>query len=60
MPEGLAAVAGIEDQIFYQGAGTFFLLWSPEELARADGDWKGARTICERLAARELAKAKKS
>ena len=58
IPEGLAAMAGIEDQAFFQGGGQFFTIWSPAELARMGDDWANAKAACERLAARELAKAR--
>ena len=59
LPEGLAIVANITDQIFYQGGGDFFTLWAPEELYRMGEDWAAAKTFCRRLAERELAKARK-
>lgn len=59
IPEGLAAMAGIDDQAFFQGAGQFFTVWSPAELARMGDDWANAKAACARLAARELAKAAK-
>ncbi|MEZ5742868.1 MAG: division/cell wall cluster transcriptional repressor MraZ [Sphingomonadaceae bacterium] len=59
LPDGLAVVAGIKDQIFYQGGGEFFTLWAPEELYKMGDDWRAAKTFCQRLAERELAKARK-
>lgn len=58
LPESLAALANIEDRIFFQGGGDFFTVWSPVELDRMGEDWKNARQTCQRLEQRELDKAK--
>lgn len=57
MPDTLCAVANIDDQIYFQGGGDFFLIWAPEEMYRMDESWRHHQTICRRLAERELKKA---
>lgn len=61
VPDALAALAGIGEQIFFQGMGRSFTLWAPEELYKLDGDPELEATIvtCRAMAASELAKAKK-
>jgi len=58
LPEDLATVAGIEDQLFFQGAGKYIFVFAPARLAEmTDTVWLGAQASCASLAARELAKA---
>lgn len=57
LPDALATIANIDDQIYFHGAGEFFTLWSPSELAKMDESWESAQTMCASLSARELAKA---
>jgi len=57
LPDVLCAVANIDDQIYFQGGGDFFLIWAPEEMYRMDESWRHHQTICRRLAERELKKA---
>jgi MraZ protein len=50
IPAHLRALGGIGDAIYYQGAGPFFTLWSPEVLARQDGpQWASAQAACASL-----------
>ena len=58
MPEELASLANIDDQLYFGGAGRFFTVWNPEELYKMDDGWASAQTSCRSLAAKELAKAK--
>ena len=60
MPDHLAALVKIDDQIYFQGAGEFFTLWSPAELAGMGTGWESAQAACTSLAEREQAKARKS
>ena len=60
MPEHLAALAKIGDQIYFQGAGAFFTLWAPDELAGMGAGWESAQAACISMAEREQAKARKS
>lgn len=60
LPDNLAAMAAIENQVFFQGGGTFFTVWSPAELEKLGPDWKNAKAACASLAAKELKKAGKA
>jgi MraZ protein len=58
LPDELATMAGVDDQLYFQGAGQYFFVFSPAELAAmTDPFWKGAQVSCATLAAKELAKA---
>jgi MraZ protein len=59
LPEHVAAIAGIDKQIYFQGAGQFFTLWSPDELAKMGPGLEAAQAACANLAARETAKARR-
>ena len=59
MPEDLFSLAGIEDQLYFQGAGRFFTVWNPEKLYAMDPSWAVAQTACRNLAGKEMAKARK-
>lgn len=50
MPDHLAGLGGLEESVFYQGAGNFFTLWNPEELYRMGEGWEGAQAACRALA----------
>jgi MraZ protein len=43
LPEYLAELAKVEDQLYFQGAGQFFVIWSPGELAKMGQGWEGGR-----------------
>jgi MraZ protein len=60
LPEHVATIANIDRQIYFQGAGQFFTLWSPEELAKMGAGWEAAQAACANLAAKETAKARKA
>jgi MraZ protein len=50
IPAHLRNLGGIGDAIYYQGAGPFFTLWSPEVLARQEGpQWASAQAACASL-----------
>jgi MraZ protein len=51
MPEHLRDLGKIGDGLYFQGAGDFFFIWNPDELARMGPEWKGAQAACARLRA---------
>jgi len=59
MPDHLAGLAAIDGQLYFQGAGSFFMLWSPTELGLMGAGWEGAQAACSSLAA-EAAKGRKA
>jgi MraZ protein len=59
LPDPVATSASIGDELYFHGAGRFFTAWNPAELAKMDAGWEGAQAICESLAAKERAKAKR-
>ncbi|MEJ2458534.1 MAG: CPBP family glutamic-type intramembrane protease, partial [Novosphingobium sp.] len=61
LPEGLARLANVGDQLYFQGVGQFITIWNPEELYKMadDPELEGAIEICRSAAEAELAKAKK-
>ena len=50
VPEHLAGLAGLTGDVFFQGAGSFFTLWSPDELYRMGEGWESAQAACRALA----------
>ena len=58
LPDYLAELAKVEDQLYFQGAGQFFVLFSPVELAKMGQGWEGAQAACRQLAAEAQGKAK--
>ena len=56
LPSYLAELAGIEDQIFFQGGGEVVQLWSPARLAAMGQGWENPQAACRYLAAEALAK----
>ena len=51
MPDHLIDLGAVGDALFFQGAGAFFTLWNPTELARMGAGWEGAQAACAMLAA---------
>lgn len=51
MPEHLLDLGSVADRLYFQGAGAFFTLWNPEELARMGAGWEGAQAACTKLSA---------
>ena len=49
MPDHLRTLAGIEDGLFFHGAGRFFTIWNPESLAAMGPEWAGAKAACDSL-----------
>lgn len=60
MPDHLAGLGGLESGVFFQGAGSFFTLWNPEELYRMGEGWEGAQAACRALEGEALARGKKA
>lgn len=60
IPDNLARIAGLGGELYFQGAGSFFMIWSPDELARMGEGWESAQSICADLAGEAAAKARKS
>ncbi|GGA08262.1 hypothetical protein GCM10010923_18080 [Blastomonas marina] len=58
MPEHLAGLGKLDEDIYFQGAGSFFTLWNPEQLYDQGEGWEGAQAACRALAAEAAAKAK--
>jgi MraZ protein len=51
MPEHLKDLGKVGDALYFQGAGEFFFIWNPDELARMGPEWKGAQAACAKLIA---------
>jgi len=51
MPEHLKELGKIEGGLYFQGAGAFFFVWNPAQLAQMGPEWKGAQASCLKLAA---------
>lgn len=56
MPEHLIDLGRVGEGLFFSGAGSFFTLWNPDELARMGAGWEGAQAACAMLAAEAGAK----
>jgi MraZ protein len=51
MPEHLRDLGKVGDGLYFQGAGDFFFVWNPDELAQMGTDFKGAQAACAKLVA---------
>lgn len=51
MPEHLRDLGRVADGLYFQGAGDFFFIWNPDELAQMDAGWKSAQASCAKLIA---------
>lgn len=51
MPEHLRDLGKVGEGLYFQAAGEFFFVWSPEELQRMGPEWKGAQAACAKLIA---------
>lgn len=58
MPDHIRNLADIDDGLFFNGAGRFFTIWNPAELAKMDDEWIGAKAACDSLIAEAKAKAR--
>ena len=54
----LRELAGIDDCLFFQGAGRFFTVWNPRHLQEMGDDWAAAKAACAALSADVRSKAK--
>ena len=60
LPDYVATIANIDKEIYFHGSGEYFLLWNPDELAKAGPGLEAAQAACTALAAKERAKVKRS
>lgn len=51
MPDHLIELGGFEDQLFFQGGGTVFTLWNPENLFAMGEGWDAAKAACRAMMA---------
>jgi MraZ protein len=58
LPDHLAELGNLGDEVFFHGAGEFFTLWSPAELDAMGEGWDGPRAACRKLA-RDAAKGRR-
>lgn len=58
MPDHLRTLGRVESGLYFQGAGRFFTIWNPEELARMGVEWESAQAACANLVAEGQGKAK--
>lgn len=58
LPDYLAELAQVEDQLYFQGAGQFFVIFSPAELAKMGQGWEGAQAACRQLVVEAMGKAR--
>ena len=54
LPDHLAELAAIADGLYFHGAGPFFTLWNPAELAKMGAGWEGAQAASAHLSAEAL------
>jgi MraZ protein len=59
MPDHLVDLGKFGSGLFFTGAGSFFTIWNPDELARMGAGWEGAQAACAMLAAEAAGKGKK-
>jgi MraZ protein len=50
LPDHLAELGNLRDEVFFHGAGEFFTLWSPAELYAMGEGWEGPQAACRNLA----------
>lgn len=51
MLDHLRQLGKVSEGLFFQGAGDFFFIWNPDELARMGPEWKSAQATCAALIA---------
>lgn len=56
MPDTLAELGEIGEQIYFQGIGPFFTLWNPEKLETMGAGFEGAQAYCRKAVADATAK----
>ena len=57
LPTHLPELCAIGDQLYFQGAGQFFVLFAPEEIAKMGPGFEGAQAACRQMQADALGKA---
>ena len=60
IPDHLETLASFGDQLYFQGAGAFFMIRSPDALAAMGTGWEGAQAACASLAVEAASKARKA
>lgn len=60
MPDYLVTLAKLDDALFFQGGGTFFTLWNPQEMYRMEAGWEGAQAACRMFEAENAGKGRKA
>ena len=58
MPDHLRTLGRVESGLYFQGAGRFFTIWNPEELAQMGSEWESAQAACANLVADAASKGK--
>lgn len=58
MPEHLKELGQVGEGLYFHGAGKFFFVWNPAELAQMDASFRGAQATCRTLMADAATKAK--
>ena len=58
MPDHLRDLGNVGEGLYFHGAGDFFFIWNPEELARMDKSFRGAQVTCAKMVKEAEAKAK--
>ena len=58
MPDHLRDLGNVGEGLYFHGAGDFFFIWNPEELARMDKSFRGAQVTCVKMVKEAEAKAK--
>lgn len=51
LPDRFVVLGKLSDSLFFQGAGSFFTLWNPAELAAMGPGWENAQAACAELEA---------
>ena len=59
MPDYLKELGRVEDGLYFQGAGKFFLVWSPAQLAQMGPTFRAAQASCRSQMAQAAQKASK-
>ena len=60
IPDYLADLGQLDNGVYFQGAGSFFTLWNPAQLAKLGEGWEGAQAACTKLVAEAEAKGRKA
>ena len=58
LPDHLSELGGLDDGIYFQGAGNFITMWNPARLYDMGPGWEGAQATCRKLASDAEAKKK--